>query len=201
MTNCVATFVARADIGSTLITDNTMEGNPYVTAGELALWGNRTNNGGDCYQHYYKRHNGATATGIALGSAGLAVAIFGGLAIAYGLNSASKARARGSEMAINQQAQTMSLLAQTINREAVRTDGVTIDVNQNLRSLASQTATANALAQGGSSQANALATAEALALINQQNGSNPLSSVIDNCCSLRVQRVSTRNCGCDSCGG
>lgn len=176
-----------------------MEGNPYVTAGELALWGNRSN-GYDCNQHYYKRHNGATATGIALGSAGLAVAIFGGMAIAYGLNSASKARARGSEMALNQQAQTMTLLAQTINREAVRTDGVTIDVNQNLRSLASQTATANALAQGGSSQANALATAEALALLNQQNGSNPLSSVIDNCCSLRVQRVSTRNCGCDSCG-
>jgi hypothetical protein len=171
-----------------------MENTGYVTAGELALWGNRGMYNNECGYGYRDRNRGLAATAVALGASGLGIAVFGGLAIAYGLNAASKARARGNENAIAQQSKTMELLAGVVNREATRADGISIDVNQNLRSLASQTATA--LAQGGSSTSSALATAEALALLNNSNGTNPLSSVIQQNCALRVQRVSEQNCGC-----
>jgi hypothetical protein len=172
-----------------------MDSNDYVTAGELALWGR--NNYGNCGDNYYRHHGkGLAATAVALGASGLGIAIFGGLAIAYGLNSASKARARGNEAAIAQQGKTMEILAGVVNREATRADGISIDVQQTMRSLSSQTATA--LAQGGSASSQALATAEALALLNQSN-SNPLSSAIQQNCALRVQRVSTQDCGC-GCG-
>lgn len=164
-----------------------------VTAGELALWGGRGGYGyNDGYCHH--RGKGTATTGVALGAAGLGIAVFGGLAIAYGLNAASKARANGNAQAITQASKTMEILAGVMNREATRADGINIDVQQTLRSLTSATA------QGGSASANALATAEALALLNQTNGSNPLSSVIQQNCALRVQRVSEQNCGC-GCNG
>jgi hypothetical protein len=161
-----------------------------ITPGELALWGGGRNNNNECY--HYHRGRGTATTAVALGASGLGIAIFGGLAIAYGLNAASKARARGNEAAILQSNKTVDLLASVVAREATRTDGVNIDVQQTLRSLT------NATAQGGSASSNALATAEALALIN--NSSNPLSSVIQQNCALRVQRVSEQNCGC-GCNG
>lgn len=164
-----------------------------VTAGELALWGGRGGYGyNDGYCHH--RGKGTATTGVALGAAGLGIAVFGGLAIAYGLNAASKARAKGNEQAITQASKTMEILAGVMNREATRADSINIDVQQTLRSLTSATA------QGGSASANALATAEALALLNQTNGGNPLSSVIQQNCALRVQRVSEQNCGC-GCNG
>lgn len=163
-----------------------------VTAGELALWGGRSGYGYD-NGYYHHRGKGTATTGVALGAAGLGIAVFGGLAIAYGLNAASKARARGNEQTINQASKTMEILAGVVNREATRADGINIDVQQTLRSLSTATA------QGGSATSSALATAEALALLNNSN-SNPLSSVIQNSCALRVQRVATQDCGC-GCNG
>jgi hypothetical protein len=173
-----------------------METNGYVTAGELALWGNRC---GSSETHYYGKQysRGTTATAVALGASGLGIAIFGGLAIAYGLNAASKARARGNEQALVQTNATMQMLANVVNREATRSDGLQIDIQQTLRNQASQTATA--LAQGGSAASNALATAEAYALLNNSNGTG-LNSAVGGCNYLRVARVSgSRLCGC-GCG-
>jgi hypothetical protein len=93
----------------------------------------------------------------------------------------------------------MELLAATVNREAVRADGITVDVQQTLRSLTGQTQ--SALAQGGSAASNALATAEAMALLN--NNATGVNSAIGGCNYLRVARVSGSSlCGCDgSCNG
>jgi hypothetical protein len=85
----------------------------------------------------------------------------------------------------------VALLANRIVADNQRADNITLDVNNKLYALQGQTSSAT----GGSAQSQALATAEALALLN--NGStNPLSSVIQNSCALRVQRVATQDCGC-----
>jgi hypothetical protein len=162
-----------------------------VTAGELALWGGRYGYGGDNY-HCYKKGNATATTGVALGAGLGGAALVAALVIGWGINQASKARARGNEQTISQQNRTMDVLAAVVAREANRTDGINVDVQQSLRSLTGATA------QGGSATSSALATAEALALLNNQN-SNPLSSVIQNSCALRVQRVATQDCGC-GCG-
>lgn len=149
---------------------------------------------------YDNRHrSGMAATGL-----GLACGLGGGallLAIAgiWGVNQASKARSNGATNTMNAQAKANSdlvaLLANRIVADNQRADNITLDVNNKLYAL--QGATANAT--GGTASSQALATAEALALINQQNNANPLSSVIQNSCALRVQRVATQDCGC-GCG-
>lgn len=173
-----------------------MESN-YLTTGDLALYENRRGYGCGCgYDDYRHRgHSAAATTGI-----GLAAGLGGGalllaIAAAWGVNSASQARARGAENAIAQQSKTMELIAATVNREATRADGINIDVNQTLRSLTS------AAAQGGaaSANANALATAEALALL-QNSGNSALNSAIGGCNFLRVARYSApQPCPCDTC--
>lgn len=163
-------------------TDN----NGYISAADMAMYScSKSNCGG----------RGTANTGLALGASALGIAIFGGIALAYGLNAASKARAQGNAATIAQQSKTMELIASTVNREAVRADGITVDVQQTLRSLSGQTQ--SALAQGGSASANALATAEALALLNNQSGTG-LNSAVGGCNYLRVARVSGSTlCGCD----
>ena len=181
-----------------------MEGN-YLTSGDLAMWDTaRTSRAGNWYGGYgegcgyghgYHR-NGTATTGVALGAAGLGIAIFGGLAVAYGLNSASKARARGAENAIAAQSKTMEFIAATVKREAVRQDGINIDVQQNMRNQAYTTAYGG----GANATSNALATAEALAMLQNNNGTG-LNSAVGGCNYLRVARVSgSRLCGCDGCG-
>ncbi len=183
-----------------------MEGN-YLTSGDLAMWDTaRTSRAGNwcggygygegCgYGYGYHRNHGAATTGVALGAAGLGVAIFGGLAVAFGLNAASKARARGAENTMAAQNKTMELIAATVNREATRQDGVNIDVQQTLRSQAYT----SAYGGGANAQSNAVATAEALALLQQNNGTG-LNSAVGGCNYLRVARVSgSRLCGCDTC--
>lgn len=177
-----------------------MEGN-YLTPGDLAMWDTaRTSRAGNfygdgCGYGYGYRGHGAATTGI-----GLAAGLGGGalllaIAAAWGVNNASKARARGAENAMAAQSKTMEVLASTINREAVRQDGVNIDVTQTLRNHSA------AFGTGGSASANALATAEALALL-QNGGNNGLNSAVGGCNYLRVARVSgSRLCGCDTCEG
>lgn len=121
-----------------------MEGGNYLTAGEMALWGD--------HRH---RRDGMAATGI-----GLAAGLGGGallLAAAgiWGINQASKARSEGASKAID-------ILAQNAVQESARNQTISLDVNQTLRSLT------GAAAQGGS----ATATAEALALLLNRNGGN-----------------------------
>lgn len=169
-----------------------------LTAGDLALIENRRGYG-DGYGCGYGHHGrGMAATGIALGASGLGIAVFGGLALAFGLNAASKARARGAENQANANAKTVELLAATMNREATRQDGVNIDVQQTLRSQAYT----SAYGGGANAASNALATAEAQALLQNGGFGNGLNSAIGGCNYLRVARVSgSRLCGCDGCNG
>lgn len=173
-----------------------MEGT-YLTSGDLAMWdtaryGRSGNCGCGCNDGYYHHGRGMAATGIGLGAGLGGAALIGALVIGWGVNQASKARARGAENTAAAQSKTMELIAATVNREANRQDGISIDVNQTLRNLT------GAMAQGGS--ANALATAEALALLNNNNATG-LNSAVGGCNYLRVARVSgSRLCGCDTCG-
>lgn len=175
-----------------------MEGN-FLTSGDLAMWDTaRTSRAGNYYEPYgcgYGHHRGAYGT--ATTGVGLAAGLGGGalllaIAAAWGVNQASKARSRGNETTIAAQSKTMEVLAATINREAVRQDGVNIDVQQTLRNHAA------AVGTGGS--ASALSVAEAIALA--QNGNNGLNSAIGGCNFLRVARYSApQPCPCDSCNG
>jgi hypothetical protein len=153
----------------------------------------------DGYCH--RRHTSSTAiTGVALAAGLGGAALLTALVGAWAVNSASKARAMGNQNTMNAQAKANSdlvaLLANRVVADNQRADSINIDVAQTLRSLTGATAT------GGTSTASsqALATAEALALLNQQNSTNPLSSAIQNSCALRVQRVATQDCGC-GCNG
>lgn len=171
-----------------------MEGN-FLTSGDLAMYENAKdghNCGCGCGNYGYRHGHGGVSTGIALGASGLAVAIIGALAVGWGVNQASKARARGAENLSNANAKTLELLAGVVAQEKTRTNGVEIDVQQTLRSLTGATA------QGGSANANALATAEALALL--QNNNSGLNSAVGGCNFLRVARYSApQPCGCDTC--
>lgn len=172
-----------------------MEGN-YITSGDLAMWNTARNGncGGGCYDGCYHRGRGMAATGIGLGAGLGGAALIGALVIGWGVNQASKARARGAENQANANAKTVELLASVVSREATRQDNITVDVNQTLRNLTGATA------QGGS--ASAIATAEALALLNNNSNGTGLNSAIGGCNYLRVARVSgSRLCGCDTCEG
>ena len=169
-----------------------MEGN-YLTSGDLAMWdtartGRRSYDyDGDGYRHGGR---GMAATGI-----GLAAGLGGGallLAAAgiWGVNQASKARSRAAENTAAAQSKTMEMLAGVLGREATRQDAINLDVTQTQRTLTGATA------QGGSasSLATSLANAEAVAQI--LGGNNGLNSAVGNFGFLRVQRVSTKDCGC-----
>lgn len=164
----------------------------YLTAGELALIEQRRGYGHDgCGYPYYKQRNplqGASVAGVALGGAAFATA----LVIGWGVNQASKARSRAAENVAAANAKTVEMLAGVVSREATRNDSINLDVTQTLRSLAG--------ASGGSASSNALATAEALAILQNNNGG--VNSAIGGCNYLRVARVSgSRLCGCDNCEG
>lgn len=172
-----------------------MEGN-YLTAGDLALYEQNRRGWGyghdGCAYPYYKQQRnslqGASITGVVLGGA----AFVGAMVIGWGVNQASKARSRAAENLANANAKTVEMLAGVVTREANRNDSINLDVTQTLRNLTGAT--------GGSANANALATAEALAILQNNNGG--INSAIGGCNYLRVARVSgSRLCGCDNCEG
>ena len=168
-----------------------MEGN-YLTAGELALIDQRRGYGYDGYGYPHHK-SGMAATGI-----GLAAGLGGGallLAIAgiWGVNQASKARARGAENLANSNSNAINQLAtlsiaERQSREAWQnyhapTTTQYVDVRSGAGAFSESTS-------------NALATALAL-----QNNSG-LNSAIGGCNFLRVARYSApQPCGCDSCNG
>ena len=169
----------------------------YLTPGDLAMWDTaRTSRAGNYYGegcgYGYHRNHGTATTGVALGAAGLGIAIFGGLAIAAGLNSASKARLRAAENAANGNAKAIDILAQTTLVERQSRESW----QNNHAPTMTQYVDVRAGAGAG---ATALSTAEALALLQQNNG---LNSAIGGCNFLRVARYSAPTpCPCDSCNG
>lgn len=156
----------------------------YVTAGELALYGNR----GYGYGHngyfpsYRNSLQGASITGVALAGA----AVLGVVTVAWGLNQASKARAHGAERSID------ILANQAIVERQSR---------ENWQSQHAPTLTQYVDVQTGAGAfSGSSANAAAAALAYQQN--NGINSAIGGCNFLRVARYSApQPCGCDTCNG
>lgn len=167
-----------------------MEGN-YLTAGDLALIENRRgyydHEGGYCRRD--GRGMAATGIGLAAGLGGGALLL--AIAAAWGLNQASKARAKGAENLaqantnyINQVAGFMA--SERLSRETWQN----IHAPSTTQYVDVQT---GAGAFSGSS-ANAAALAAAI-------NNNGLNSAIGGCNFLRVARYSApQPCGCDTCG-
>ncbi len=158
----------------------------YMTKGDLALWENRRGyNYGECGypMHYGKQRNalqGASITGVVLGGAALIAAV----AIGWGVNAASKARARGNE-------RTIDKLSDFAMREAERRDRWEDKHSPSTIQYVDVQTGAGAFS-GSAANANALAAA-----INNNSGIN---SAIGGCNFLRVARYSApQPCGCDTC--
>ena len=162
-----------------------MEGN-FLTAGDLALIENRRGYGD---HDYHRGGRGMAATGI-----GLAAGLGGGallLAIAglWGMNQASKARAKGVENLAQANTNYINQIAGFAQAERASREGWQMANAPTIRQYVDVQTGAGAFS---GSTSNALATALAL----QQNGG--LNSAIGGCNYLRVARVSgSRLCGCD----
>lgn len=160
--------------------------NNYLTAGELALLDQRT---GYNYGGYYRKGNATATTGVALaaglGGGALLLAIAG----IWGVNAASKARARGAENLANANTNYINQMAGFVQAERVSRESW-----QNVHAP-STTQYVDVQTGAGSfsgSNANALATA-----IAQNSGIN---SAIGGCNYLRVARFApAQGCPCDSC--
>lgn len=161
-----------------------MEGN-YLTAGELALIDQRRGYGYDGYG--YPHHKGGmAATGI-----GLAAGLGGGallLAIAgiWGVNQASKARARGAENLANSNSNAINQLAtlsiaERQSREAWQ--------NYHAPTTTQYVDIRSAALAGAGASSNALAQAEATLLSGALTGQFAR-------CPQEVTLVSKSNCGC-----
>lgn len=157
-----------------------------MTKSDYAMWETRRGYGyGECGypMHYGKQKNalqGASITGVVLGGAALIAAV----AIGWGVNAASKARARGNERVIDK------LSDFTLRENERRENWETKHSPSTVQYVDVQT---GAGAFSGATS-NSLATALAL----QQN--NGLNSAIGGCNFLRVARYSApQPCGCDTC--
>lgn len=149
----------------------------FLTSGDLALHEVRRNYPYvDGYGHGRNKGWGGIITGVALGGA----ALVGGVALAFGLNAASKARSKGNARAIDILAQQAILDRQS--REAWQDKHSPSTVQY----VDVQT--------GAGAFSNANAAAAALAY---QNGG--INSAIGGCNFLRVARYSApQPCGCDT---
>ena len=185
-----------------------MEGN-YLTAGDLALIENRRgwNYGpyGEGCGHgygYCRSGNGMGATAIGLGAAGLAVA----LVVGWGVNQASKARAKAAEQQaalLDSNLNRMSglLIAENQNREAAMRDERAIRENWQNRHAPSTTQYVDVRTgafAGAGAGSYSLAQAEANLLTGALTGQYAR-------CPQEVTLVSKQNCGCPAtncgCGG
>lgn len=158
----------------------------YMTKGDYALWENRRGYGyGECGypMHYGKQRNalqGASITAVVLGGAALVAAA----AIGWGVNAASKARARGNE-------RTIDKLSDFAMRESERRERWEDKHSPSTVQYVDVQTGAGAFSGATS---NSLATALAL----QQNSG--LNSAIGGCNFLRVARFTApKACNCDSC--
>lgn len=164
------------------------------SSGDLALLLSR-NNGfgcgydGGCYHRGYGYGRGAVDTGIGLGAASLGAIVIGGIAAVFGLNAASKARARAAENKADGNSKAIEILAgQAVAERQSRENWQ----NQHAPTL---TQYVDVRTQSGAS---ALANAEALAYAQAINNNSGLNSAIGGCNFLRVARYSApRPCGCD----
>ena len=109
---------------------------------------------------YHRGGRGMAATGIGLGAAGLGIAIFGGMAVAFGLNAASKARYKAAENAANGNTKAIELVAAHLAQERN-----TRETWQNVHTPTMTQYVDVRAGAGAGAGANALANAEAVAAI------------------------------------
>lgn len=187
-----------------------MEGN-YLTAGDLALIENRRGwnygpYGEGCGYGYGHNRNGMAATGIGLAAGLGGAALLGVLVVGWGVNQASKARAKAAEQTANLLSNNMNQLAQlqiaeNQNRQkAMADERVSRETWQNYHAPSTTQYVdvrtgAGAFAGAGS---NAWAQAEANLVSGALTGQYAR-------CPQEVTLVSKQNCGCPAtncgCGG
>ena len=171
-----------------------MEGNSYLTAGDLALFNEAKYGRG--YEGYpwqgHKSHATAT-TGVALGASALGVAIVGALAIGWGVNQASKARSKSAE-------QANTLLASDLNQltQLALTERQSRENWQNYHAPSITQYTDVRTGAGAFSGAGATATAEALALSALINGNSGRSGQV--CPQPVALYQPAMPCRCNTCG-
>lgn len=181
-----------------------MEGN-YLTSGDLAMWEVRNRNGYPCdgYGHGYGHNrNGMAATGIGLGAGLGGAALIAALVVGWGVNQASKARAKAAENQANLLSNNMNQLAQlqiaeNQNRQnAMAAERVSRETWQNYH--APSTTQYVDVRTGAFSGANSNAFAQAEAQIV----SNALTGVTQRCPTPVALYSAPQPCGCpNSCNG
>lgn len=187
-----------------------MEGN-YLTAGDLALIENRRGwnygpYGDGCGHGYGHNRNGMAATGIGLAAGLGGAALLGVLVVGWGVNQASKARAKAAEQQaalLDSNLNRMSglLIAENQNREAAMRDERAIRENWQNRHAPSTTQYVDVRTgafAGAGAGSYSLAQAEANLLTGALTGQYAR-------CPQEVTLVSKQNCGCPAtncgCGG
>ena len=172
-----------------------MDGN-YVTTGDLALLENRRGYGyGDCYPRH--KGNGMAATGLALGAGLGGAALIGAFIVGWGVNQASKARARAAEQANNLLASNMNQLVQMSIAEkqsrevAVANERVSRETWQNYHapSTVQYVDVRSGSLAGAGANSNAWTQAEANLVSGALTGQFAR-------CPQEVTLVSKRNCPC-----
>ena len=181
-----------------------MEGKDFLTSGDLALIENHRgynhygyNYGGCAYPYHQK--NGMAATGVALGAGLGGAALIGVFLAAWGVNQASKARAKAAEQQAalldsNMTRMSQLLIAENQNREAAMRDerGSREDWQNRHAPTTTQyvdVRTGAGAFAGGGSGSYSLAQAEANLLTGALTGQYAR-------CPQEVTLVAKRNCGC-----
>lgn len=143
-------------------------------------------------KQHCNRGMAATGVGLAAGLGGGALLLAIGLG--WGLNQASKARAKAAEQAVAGNQNALNMMSQFM-----LTERTSRETWQNVHTpTIKQYVDVSSTAQQGQ-QSTASATAEALAYAIAQN--NGINSAISHDSFLKVQRYSApQPCGCDTCG-
>jgi hypothetical protein len=178
-----------------------MEGN-YLTAGDLALIENRRGwnygpYGDGCGHGYGHNRNGMAATGIGLAAGLGGAALLGVLVVGWGVNQASKARAKAAEQQANLLSNNMNQLAQlqiaeNQNRQkAMADERVSRETWQNYHapSTTQYVDVRTGAFAGAGAGSYSLAQAEANLLTGALTGQYAR-------CPQEVTLVSKQNCGC-----
>ena len=171
-----------------------MEGNSYLTAGDLALFNEaKYGRGYDGYPWQGHKSHATATTGVALGASALGVAIVGALAIGWGVNQASKARSKSAE-------QANTLLASNLNQltQLALTERQSRENWQNYHAPSITQYTDVRTGAGAFSGAGATATAEALALSALINGNSGRSGQV--CPQPVALYQPAMPCRCNTCG-
>ena len=176
-----------------------MDGTNFLTSGDLALIENRRGYGygyNEC-GHYGHNKNGMAATGVALGAGLGGAALVAALVVGWGVNQASKARAKAAEQQaalLDSNLTRMSnlLIAENQGREAAIREERTIRENWQNYHAPSTTQYVDVRTGAGSfagAGANAWSQAEATILSNALSGRTQM-------CPQEVTLVAKQNCGC-----